>query len=184
MTFKLKSNHRCFPCICNSTEVTDGCPSLPRVPLYNNSVCAFFIKKRVSCLISHGLKMCCRKSKWIMVTSSNGNIFRVTGHWRWEFTGHRWIPHTKASDAKILCFLWSAPEWTVEQTIMRLVTWDVIMPIMTSQECDPRKLNHHLSVDAVVIRLISWYMRWRSEWREVVFCGASMGGILHLGWGY
>ena len=27
-----------------------------------------------------------------------------------EFTGHRWIPLTKASDAEIWCFLWSAPE--------------------------------------------------------------------------
>ena len=26
-----------------------------------------------------------------------------------EFTGHRWIPRTKASDAKLWCFLWSAP---------------------------------------------------------------------------
>ena len=28
--------------------------------------------------------------------SSNGNIFRVTGHLCGEFTGHRWIPRTKA----------------------------------------------------------------------------------------
>ena len=34
-----------------------------------------------------------------MVTSSNGNIFRFTGHLCGEFTGPRWIPHTKASDA-------------------------------------------------------------------------------------
>ena len=27
-----------------------------------------------------------------------------------EFTGHRWIPRTKASDAELWCFLWSAPE--------------------------------------------------------------------------
>ena len=27
-----------------------------------------------------------------MMTSSNGNIFRVTGHWCGEFTGSRWIP--------------------------------------------------------------------------------------------
>ena len=26
-----------------------------------------------------------------------------------EFTGHRWIPPTKASDAELWCFLWSAP---------------------------------------------------------------------------
>ena len=29
-----------------------------------------------------------------MMTSSNGNIFRVTGHWCEECTGHRWIPRT------------------------------------------------------------------------------------------
>ena len=44
-----------------------------------------------------------------MMTSSNGNIFRVTGHLCGEFTGPRWIPHTKASDAELWCFLWSAP---------------------------------------------------------------------------
>ena len=33
------------------------------------------------------------------MTSSNGNIFRVTGHLCGEFTGPRWIPRTKASDA-------------------------------------------------------------------------------------
>ena len=45
-----------------------------------------------------------------MMTSSNGNIFRVTGHLCGEFTGLRWIPHTKASDAQLWCFLWSASE--------------------------------------------------------------------------
>ena len=52
-----------------------------------------------------------------MMTSADGNIFRVTGLSCREFTGHRWIPHTKASDAELWCFLWSAPEPTVEQTI-------------------------------------------------------------------
>ena len=33
---------------------------------------------------------------WILrKTSSNGNIFRVTGILRGEFTGHRWIPRTR-----------------------------------------------------------------------------------------
>ena len=45
-----------------------------------------------------------------MMTSSNGNIFRVTGHLCGEFTGPRWIPHTKASGAELWCFLWSASE--------------------------------------------------------------------------
>ena len=39
-----------------------------------------------------------------MMTSSNGNIFRDTGHLCGEFTGHGLIPHTKASDAKLWCF--------------------------------------------------------------------------------
>ena len=43
-----------------------------------------------------------------MMTSSNGNIFRVTGPLCGEFTGHLWIPLTKASDAKLWYFLWSA----------------------------------------------------------------------------
>ena len=50
------------------------------------------------------------ESKFHMMTSSNENIFRVTGHLCVEFTGHRWIPHTKASDAERWCSLWSAPE--------------------------------------------------------------------------
>ena len=49
-------------------------------------------------------------SQYYMVTSSNGNIFRVTGPLCGEFTGHRWIPRTKASDAELWSFLWSAPE--------------------------------------------------------------------------
>ena len=48
----------------------------------------------------------------IMMTSSNENIFRVTGHLCGEFTGDRWIPRTKASDAELWCFLWFAPEQT------------------------------------------------------------------------
>ena len=45
----------------------------------------------------------------IMMTSLNGNIFRVTDHWCGEFNFHRWVPRTKASDAELWCFLWSAP---------------------------------------------------------------------------
>ena len=40
-----------------------------------------------------------------MMTSWNGNIFRVTGPLYGEFTGHRWIPLTKASDVELWYFL-------------------------------------------------------------------------------
>ena len=33
----------------------------------------------------------------IIMTSSDGNISRITGHLCGEFAGHRWIPHTKTS---------------------------------------------------------------------------------------
>ena len=45
-----------------------------------------------------------------MMTSSNRNIFRVTGYLCGKFTGPREIPRTKASDAQLWCFLWSASE--------------------------------------------------------------------------
>ena len=41
---------------------------------------------------------------------TNENIFRITGHLSGEFTGHRWISLTNASDTELWCFLWSAPE--------------------------------------------------------------------------
>ena len=49
-----------------------------------------------------------------VMTSSNCNIFRVTGPLCGEFTGHRWIPPTKASDAELWCFLWSVLVQTVD----------------------------------------------------------------------
>ena len=75
----------------------------------------------------------CPKSKWsfvlwntvlshvqsfnVIMTSSNGNIFHITGPLWGESTGHGWIPFTKASDAELCCCLWSAPKQTVAQAI-------------------------------------------------------------------
>ena len=64
--------------------------------------------------------------------------FRVTGPLWGEFTGPRWIPRTKASDAELWCFLRSVSEYKVEQTMVRLVIWDAISPIMKSLECGKR----------------------------------------------
>ena len=59
-----------------------------------------------------------------MMTSSNGNIPRVTGPLWGEFTDHRWIPLTKIVTRSF--------EQTVEQTIDTPVIWDAITLIMTS----------------------------------------------------
>ena len=61
-------------------------------------------------ILSHGFQWFDQLNKIYMMTSSNGNIFRVTGHLCGEFTGLRWIPRTKASDAELWWFLWSASE--------------------------------------------------------------------------
>ena len=45
-----------------------------------------------------------------MMTLSNRSISAFTGSLCGEFTGHLWIPLTKASDAELWYFLWSAPE--------------------------------------------------------------------------
>ena len=41
-----------------------------------------------------------------MMTSSNGNIFHVTGPLCREFTSHWWILLTRSSDTELWCFLW------------------------------------------------------------------------------
>ena len=46
------------------------------------------------------------------MTSSNGNIFCVTGLLRWKFPCQRWIPLTNASDAELWCFLYLR-RWSV-----------------------------------------------------------------------
>ena len=53
---------------------------------------------------------CCGYISGTMMTSSNGNIYCVTGPLWGESIGGRWIPLKKASDAEFWCFLWSAPE--------------------------------------------------------------------------
>ena len=66
------------------------------------------------------------------MASSNGNIFNATGLLWGESTSHWWIPLTKASDAELWCFLWSAPEQMLEQTTEKLMIWDIITLIMMS----------------------------------------------------
>ena len=75
-----------------------------------------------------------------MMASSNGNVVRVTGPLWGESTGHRWILLTKASDADLWCFLWSAPEQTVQQTIEAPAIWDAIT-VMSRTSTKLKKSN-------------------------------------------
>ena len=67
---------------------------------------------------------------YVMMTSSHGNNFRVTGPLWGESTVNRWLPLKKASDAELWCVLWSAPEQMFEY--VSLVRLDTIEFIMTS----------------------------------------------------
>ena len=90
-----------------------------------------------------------------MMTSSNGYIFRVTGPLWGKSIGHRGIPITKDSDAKLLCFLWSAPkqtlckqsrpQWfetlayydvTVKDSVKHGYHFDVCVPVSTWSQFD------------------------------------------------
>ena len=70
--------------------------------------------------------------------SSYENIFRVTGPLCGEFTGHRWIPHTKASDAELWCFLWSA---------LWIKGW--------VNNCEAGDLGRHCAQYDVIVKLLS-----------------------------
>ena len=66
--------------------------------------------KNKCCWWNGFLEQMAAEANYAMMTSSNGSIFRVTGHLWGEFTGHQWSTRTKASGAELWCFLWSASE--------------------------------------------------------------------------
>ena len=66
-----------------------------------------------------------------MMTSSVGNIFRVTGLLWGDSTGHRWIPLTKAMQWREALIFLSAHDQTVEQVTETQAIWDA-MTLMTS----------------------------------------------------
>ena len=67
----------------------------------------------------------------IIMTSSNGNIFRVDGPLWEESTGDRWVPLTKGQCRRAL-FALMCIEQTVEQTTQMTVIRDTFALIMTS----------------------------------------------------
>ena len=97
--------------------------------------CVWLIWQYVHCLSKYRIL-----SMHIMMTSSNGNIFRVTGPLCGEFTGYWWIPRTKASDAEFWCYLWSAPvmilsiafrKWSRQLSVCRRFVCGICMESIT-----------------------------------------------------
>ena len=124
------SNH----CICRRPVAWD--------PFYKYRVIAITacISNSITLLcgvITHPCPQFSGGSVRLTMTSSNGNISASLAFLCRNFTGHLWIPHTKASDAELWCFLWSAPEPTVGQTMEKPVIWDAIALTMTSLQWLP-----------------------------------------------
>ena len=84
-----------------------------------------------------------------MMTSWNGDMFRVTGHLWGEFTGDRWFPRIKASDAELRCFLWSAPEQTMSKQSRR--RWF---------ETPSRSFWHHCNIIHIIRIPVCPWRRW------------------------
>ena len=90
----------CRHAIFNTKHTVDTPPRMHNLQIYNTAKPHHDIMKQGGCIDIRG----------DMMASTNGNIFRVTGHLCGEFTGPRWIPRTKASDAELWCFLWSSTD--------------------------------------------------------------------------
>ena len=120
---------------------------------------------------------------YAMMTSSSGNIFRVTGPLWGNSAGHRWIPLTKASGAKLWCFLGCAPEQAVEKTVETLVIWGAIMRIVTLLSWPNPDLlgpyfvatNIHASSKCI------WCMETRIAYNICLFCYWQVMDLNHMG---
>ena len=121
-----------------------------------------------------------------MMTSSNGDIFRVTGPLCGEFTGHQWIPLTKASDTELWCFLWSTSDGWVsnenpgdlrrhrahyDTTIMSTP----LSPVYTSVQNSCHLLGLRWQLEAM---LLSESGHWNAH--ENIWCLTPEGLVVHV----
>ena len=118
-----------------------------------------------------------------MMTSSNGNIFRVIGHLCGEFTGLRWIPHTKASDAELplICAFIYKPLSKAGDFRHYRAHYDVI--VMTNKRWTPQYwacLNGILLRWLIKCIMSSWYEQTSqiSSWLDWLI-GVRGGYLLH-----
>ena len=79
--------------------------------------------------VRQGSKGTHRKKRSCIMTSSNGDIFLVTGPLCGEFTNERWHRPVARSIGR---FVWCATEQTVKQTAEIPAIWDAMAIIVTS----------------------------------------------------
>ena len=94
--------------------------------------------------------------------SHDGNNFRVTGPLCWEFTGHRWMPITKVSDAELWCFFVSAwiNSWVNNHDAVDLrrhrTRYDVI--VMNINHLTSTIISPQVSSLCCLLQLTTWNM--------------------------
>ena len=90
------------------------------------------------------------------MTWSNGNIFCITGPLCGEFTGHRWIPHTKASDTDLLFdvfFYLCLNKWLSKQS--RRWWFETPLPPLW---CHCNESMHASPVHSSLKSILDWYL--------------------------
>ena len=96
---------------------------------------------------------CVTRPPWFYImTSSNRNIFRVTGPLCEEFIGNRWIPLTKVSDWELWCFIWSA-------------SW--INGWVNNREADDLR-RHRAHCDVIVMTQRNWTWLFNSNTKQLL----------------
>ena len=97
--------------------------------------CAYFLGYTV---VSSVLYKC------VMKTSLNGNISALLALCEENPPVTGGFPSLRAHNSELWCFIWSAPDQTVEETSEALLIWDTIALIMTLLWCGC-KICHHTS---------------------------------------
>ena len=97
---------------------------------------------------------------------SNGNIFHITGSLCREFTGHRWIPLTKASDTEFWCFIYlrltkqskQSKNWWFETSSRSL--WSNCNDSFTGRGQSYKCLNVSEETQKNMGKWVLWIPRW------------------------
>ena len=112
------------------------CPTTTKITSEDSRPCSWPWSKKAQSEAS-GSTLC------TMMTSSNGNIYSVTGPLWGKFTNHRWIPLTNASDKE---------RWDVITIIMTSlwwhIWWDATFMIKTLQSVETKKVLNNFQKDS------------------------------------
>ena len=99
-----------------------------------------------------------------MVTSSNGNIFRVTGNLCGEFTGDRWIPTqrpvTRSFDVFFICAQMTGWVNYLEAGYLRRHRAHYDATIMSYHRCTLPGATWHPTTKVTLTFTLLWLLRW------------------------